>query len=101
MGLEATIRLYDRQERFKGDVSPLQSFVLSWLIGDELIREQEQKRQDYEIMALAANQGANPHLIKSLQKETETPDEEAVEWFTPQSEEEIQNVLERFNGLPI
>lgn len=66
-------------------------------MSDEMKREAEQKRLDYEMFALAANEHTNPTLLEHLQKPDE-PGEEEIEWLTPKSDEEVNELLSMFGG---
>ena len=90
--------LYEKQGRFTGDLNAVQSNILNWLMIDKEKHEMEMKRQDYEVMALANNERTNVELIKQLHQSDEI-DEEEVEWVTPQSEEDVQNILAQLAEL--
>jgi len=52
------------------------------------------EKQRYEILALASNQHANPKLLEHLFERE--PEEEGIQWLTPQTDEELNEILKEF-----
>lgn len=64
--------------------------ALAWLMSSEIEDQGELNRAQMEFEALVANPSTNPKLIKELFKDK---DEEDVQWITPQSEADLQELL--------
>ena len=98
--MESLIRVADRQGLLKGDLNLVQFSALNWLMGQEVTEHVELEKSRAYLTALAANEYANPHLIRALQEQT-VVEEEPVDWVTPESEEDLREILEQFEGLSL
>lgn len=102
---ESTLRILDRQGLLKGDLNELQRSGLTWLMQREIEDKISLERIRTENMAIAANPTANPKFLEHLRnqrEEKENPEtlegelsQEGmdVEWLTPTSVNEIEDVL--------
>ena len=95
------IRLYERQDIFKGDLNNIQQVALQWLMNEQISEQVEIEKIHAQITALSGNPHTNPQLVKQLFIDEQQEEEENVEWLTPQSEEELQQILQDFGGLSL
>lgn len=99
------MRILDRQKKFEGDLNSVQNAALQWLMLDQMKEEMEIRKVDWEMMALAANPATNKALLDHLhQSQTDdgflTPEEETkIDWVTPESSEEVDEILSIFNQV--
>lgn len=73
---------------FKGDLNALQQEALQWLLIDEADNQSAVLETQLKFTVLANN----PQLYNHIWPDNETAN---VEWLTPQSEEEIQAIIEQ------
>jgi hypothetical protein len=86
--LRTYIRLADKKGLLKGHLNILQDEALQWLMIDEVIynTERERERMKYTILA------GNIQLYQELYPDQDKEDEEEIDWITPQSAEEIEQI---------
>lgn len=97
--LKSQIRLAEKRGLLSGQINLLQEEALAWLLIDdaELDARKERERMKYTILA------ANPHMYKALYEDEDEdgdiPRDQDIEWITPKSVEELQEVQSLLSGI--
>lgn len=91
----AHIRLAHKKGLLQGSLNMVQEEALQWIMVDEIRQavELERERMKYTIL------GGNIDLYRALwpdeeENESEVPPDEAIEWITPQTGEEIEKIIQ-------
>jgi hypothetical protein len=95
---KSQVRLAEKRGLFKGSLNLLQEEALAWVLIDdaEIAVTVERERMKYTMLA------ANPQLYKILYNEDEdddVPRDEDVDWFTPESFEDIDAIEKLLAGV--
>jgi hypothetical protein len=92
--VKAHVRLADRRKAFEGDLNILQHEALQWLV----IEEADNESNKFDALArFIVLSGMNPQMYKEIWPENQ--DEEKIEWITPSSIEEAEDLEKLFADL--
>lgn len=91
--------MLNRVGKLSGNLNAIQLEALRWLTQSEHEEQQDRDKLWMQVIALAANEHANPDLLKQLMEEGEEVQDESVEWISPENEEEMQEMIRVFQGL--
>ena len=97
--MKALIRLADRRGILKGSLNSLQDEALQSLIIDEIETESDLERERMKYTILAGNLHLWRELYGDEEEDSDEPRNEEVDWFTPESAEDIENIERIISGV--
>lgn len=93
----------DRQGIFKGDLGLVQRIALMWLMAKEIDEAAELEKLKVQTAALSNHPSTQSDFLKRIfdmdKEEPEEFDEQNIEWNTPQTEEELEELNRLLDGI--